>query len=128
MRQLASTTAIVIALGMGASAALADEHTAFATYDADQDGQITQEEFSSVGAQRYEDAAAQAGDELFTRDYTEQRVFRDDEPVDTLNVDTDQNDMVSMDEAQADWESTFDSLDENDDGVIDESEWELVAD
>lgn len=126
MRRLASTTAMALAIGLGGTAALADEEL-FRQIDADSDGQITREEFVAYNEQTYRDAVQNPGDELFTRDYTEQRIHRDDDPVDTVNIDGDADDRVSMEEAMADWDVSFSSLDENGDGVIDQDEWTAVA-
>ena len=94
--------------------------------DTDENGQISKEEFVGYSQQTYADAAGPE-DKLFTRDYTEQRVYRDDEPVETVNLDQDQDDYVSMEEAQADWETSFTSLDEDGDGAISEEEWGAVG-
>ena len=125
MRKLASTTALALVLGLGGTAAMADE--LFMQLDADEDSQITYEEFVAYNEQAYTGAIKEPDDKLFSRDYTEARIHRDDEPVDTVQIDADEDEYVSMEEAQADWETTFDSLDENDDGVIDEDEWAMVG-
>ena len=126
MRKLASTTAVALALGLGGTAAWADQEL-FNQLDADSDGQITKEEFVGHSEEMYKDAQTQPDDALFTRDYEERRIHRDDEPVDTVNFDADQDDRVSMEEAQADWDASFSSLDENGDGVIDDQEWEVIG-
>ena len=127
MRTLASTTAVALILGFGASAGMASEHEMFMQLDADSDGQITYEEFVAYSEQTYDEALQEPDDKLFTRDYAEQRVHRDDEPLDTINFDADQDEYVTKEEAQADWEITFNALDEDSDGVIDEDEWAAVG-
>lgn len=124
MRKLASTTAIALSLGL-VGTALADE--LFMQLDADSDNQITRDEFITYNEATYTGAVKNPDDALFTRDYEEQRIHRDDEPVDTVNFDADQDDKVSMEEAMADWDNSFQSLDENGDGAIDESEWAAVG-
>ena len=127
MRKLASTTAVALALGFGGSVAMADEHELFLELDADSDAQVTYEEFVAYNEQAYDSALENPDDKLFTRDYAERRIHRDDEPLETINFDTDQDEMVSKEEAMADWEMSFNALDEDSDGVIDEDEWAAVG-
>ncbi|HEX6141539.1 MAG TPA: hypothetical protein VFZ01_02380 [Geminicoccaceae bacterium] len=125
MRHLTGITTLAVLLGLG-SAAAAQEM--FDQLDADGDGQISKEEFVAHGEGTYDEAVMnQPEDKLFTRDYAEQRIYRDDVPVDTVNLDPNQDEYVDRDEAMADWDASFTSLDENGDGMIDDSEWEATG-
>jgi Ca2+-binding EF-hand superfamily protein len=127
MRKCIPLTAVALAAGLGATTALA-QSVLFTDLDADQDNQITRDEFVAYSEDAYTRAIVEhPEDKLFTRDYTEQRIHRDDEPVDTVNIDGDEDDYVSMEEAEADWEVSFNSLDENGDGAIDEDEWAAIG-
>lgn len=105
----------------------------FGDVDEDADMRVTREEFVGYGERAYDEAvAAGTEDQLFTRDYSEQRVFRDDQPAapteEFADIDTDQDGYISMDEARADYEQTFSEIDLDQDGVITEEEWGVVRD
>lgn len=88
-----------------------------ADLDADGDGAVSREEFMAAHRGYYDEVAA--GGDVTTRDYTE-RVSERDDP---LVPDVDEDEMVSEDEAAADWERSFWAMDLDGDDALSEEEW-----
>ena len=127
MTRFASIAAIALALGLAGGVAMAQSsEMSFDAVDDNGDGEITRDEFAMYAESSYTAKLQElaSGDQLSTRDYAESRINRNDQPVDTINIDVDEDDQISMEEALADWEESFDALDEDGDDVVTEDEWD----
>ncbi len=126
MKVTRSLTALALVMGLGAAPALAQEEAAL---DADENNEITQEEWGAYGDQTFGEADADQGGYVDEEEYTTWATSNfggepgggDDDGALFGLFDT--NDDVQVDEDEWFGDDAYGELDDDESGVLDEDEF-----
>ena len=125
MKVTRTLTAIALALGLGAAPALAQEGAAL---DADENNEITQEEWSTYGDETFGEADADQGGYVDEEEYNTWATSNFGEPGGgdddgALFGLFDTNDDVQVDEDEWFGDDAYGELDDDESGALDENEF-----
>ncbi len=130
MKFTRTLTALALVMGLGAAPALAQEEAAL---DADEDGEITEEEWTTFGDESFADADADQGGYVDEEEYNTWATSNfggepgggDDDGALFGLFDT--NDDVQVDEDEWFGEDAYGELDDDDSGALDEDEFGVAG-